>query len=329
MKKLLAAVLFCGLLFSGPAFAADNVYKIKVGNVTAPDHPLNVSLEKMAELMREKSGGRLDATVFPSSQLGSLRAISEGLQMGTIEMGTQSPGGLASFMPLYGVLELPYVYSSNADVYKIVDGPIAQELDEIFRKKTGIRILGYWMNLYRNTTNNRHPIEKPDDFKGLKLRVPETKTVMDTLALLGASPIPMNFGEVYTALSQGIIDGQENPLTIIWASKLYEVQKYLSMTGHVYSPTCVMISDEFFETLPEDLRAIIIESVAEVRPAAREMVEKQEEGLLEQLKEKGMLINDVDTAEFRKLMQPLYESFAEANGKEGETYLKRIQESLE
>ncbi|MDR1977471.1 MAG: TRAP transporter substrate-binding protein [Synergistaceae bacterium] len=328
MKKLLTVVLIYVLTLSGSAFAAEKVYKIKVGNVTAPDHPLNVSFEKMAELMREKSGGRLDATVFPNSQLGSLRAISEGLQMGTIEMGTQSPGGLASFMPLYGVLELPYVYSSNADVYKIVDGPITQELDEIFRKKTGIRILGYWMNLYRNTTNNKHPIAVPSDFKGLKLRVPETKTVMDTIATLGASPVPMNMGEVYTALSQGIIDGQENPLTVIWASKLYEVQKYLSLTGHIYSPACVMISDQFFEELPEDLRRIVVESVAEVRPIAREMVEKQEETLIEQLKEKGMQVNEVDTTEFRKLMEPFYKSFIESNGEEAAEYLKRIQESL-
>ena len=161
MKKFFAAVLFCGVLFSGSAFAADKVYTIKIGNTTAADHPLNVCLEKIAQLMREKSGGRLDATVFPNSQLGSLRTITEGLQMGTIEMGTQSPGGLASFMPLYGVLELPYIYSSHADAYKIVDGPIGNELDEMFRKKTGVRILGYVLNFHRNTTNSKHPIMHP------------------------------------------------------------------------------------------------------------------------------------------------------------------------
>jgi tripartite ATP-independent transporter DctP family solute receptor len=316
------------LLVSSTAFAADTVYKIKIGNVTAPDHPLNVCFEKMADLMREKSGGRLDATVFPSSQLGSLRAISEGLQMGTIEMGTQSPGGLASFMPLYGVLELPYVYSSNADVYKIVDGPIGREIDETFRKKTGIRVLGYWMNLFRNTTNNKHAILKPDDFKGLKLRVPETKTVMDTIAALGASPVPMNMGEVYTSLSQGIIDGQENPISVIWASKLYEVQKYLSLTGHIYSPTSVMISDQFYEELPEDLQRIIVESFEEIRPIAREMVERQEGELIEKLKENGMEVNEIDVAEFRTLIEPLYKQFIDANGPEAADYLKRIQDNL-
>jgi tripartite ATP-independent transporter DctP family solute receptor len=336
MKKLatkyltvtfLAAAL-CVLAFSSAVFAADKVYKIKIGNTTDPDHPLNVCLEEVAKLMREKSGGRLDATVFPSSQLGSLRTITEGLQMGTIEMGTQSPGGLASFMPLYAVLELPYLYSSHADAYKIVDGPIGNELDEMFRKKTGVRILGYVLNFHRNVTNSKRPIKHPEDFKGLKLRVPETKSIMDTITLLGATPIPMGFGEVYTSLSQGIIDGQENPVSVIWASKLYEVQKYLSMTGHAYSPAVVTISDQFYESLPEDLRKIIMESVVEVRASTRETVEKQDRDLAVQLKEKGMEINEVDVTEFRKLMEPLYKTFVDENGPEAAEFLKRIRESL-
>ena len=325
--RLLAAAL-CVLAFAGAVFAADKTYKIKVGNTTDPDHPLNVCLEEVAKLMREKSGGRLDATVFPSSQLGSLRTITEGLQMGTIEMGTQSPGGLASFMPLYGVLELPYLYSSHADAYKIVDGSIGNELDEMFRKKTGVRVLGYVLNFHRNVTNSKHPIKHPEDFKGLKLRVPETKSIMDTIALLGATPIPMGFGEVYTSLSQGIIDGQENPVSVIWASKLYEVQKYLSMTGHAYSPAVVTISDQFYESLPEDLRKVIVESVAEVRASTRETVEKQDQDLVTQLKEKGMEINEVDVTEFRKLMEPLYKAFVDENGPEAAEFLKRIRESL-
>ncbi len=328
MKRMFWILALACFASASSVSAAEQVYKIKIANVTAPEHPLNICFEKMADLMRTKSAGRLDATVFPSGQLGNLRTISEGLQMGTIEMGTQSPGGLASFMPLYGVLELPYVYSSNAEVYKVVDGPIGRELDEMFRKKTGIRVLGYWMNLYRNTTNNKRPILKSEDFKGLKLRVPETKTVMDTIAALGASPVPMNFGEVYTALSQGIIDGQENPISIIWASRLFEVQRYLSLTGHVYSPTTVMISDAFYEKLPDDLKKAVIESFEEVRSIAREMAEKQDMELLSKLREKGMQINEIDRSAFQALMQPLYESFVEANGKEGAEFLQRIRDSL-
>lgn len=320
---LLVAFIAVALL-SAPLWAADK-YVIKIANVTAPEHPLHLSFEKMAEIMNERSGGRIEATAFPSAQLGNLRAISEGLQLGTIEMGTQSPGGLASFMPLLGVLELPYIYRDNQHVYRTVDGEIGQELNDLFREKTGIRILGYWMNLYRNTTNSKKPIVKPEDFKGLKIRVPETKTVMDTIAALGASPVPMTFGEVYTSLQQGVIDGQENPLSIIWASKLYEVQKYLSLTGHVYSPVVVMISDQFYNSLPEDLQEIVLQAFEEVRPTARQMVEDQELEILKNLKDKGMEINDVDKAEFAEYMSSIYDEFIKANGAIAGEYIERIK----
>jgi tripartite ATP-independent transporter DctP family solute receptor len=316
------AVMLVSVAFT--VSAADK-FVVKIANVTAVDHPLNVSYEKWAKLMNERSGGRIQATVYPGGQLGTLRTIAEGIQMGTIEIGTQSPGGLASFWPMLGVLELPYAYRSNEHVYHVVDGPIGQELNEAFRQKTGIRILGYWMNLYRNTTNNKRPIVKPEDFKGLKIRVPETKTVMDTIAAYGGNPVPMAFGEVYTALSQGIIDGQENPLSIIWASKLYEVQKYLSLTGHVYSPTVTMISDSFWKKLPKDLQEIVVQTFEEVRPQARKIVEDDEKALVDQLKAKGMQVNVVDPAIFAVPLEPLYAAFIKANGKEAQVYLDRIK----
>ncbi len=327
MKKcfILSVVVVLALsLFALTASAADK-YVIKIANVTAPEHPLHVGFEKMASIMNEKSGGRIEATAYPSGQLGNLRAISEGLQLGTIEIGTQSPGGLASFMPLLGVLELPYLYRDNQHVYNTVDGEIGQELNELFREKTGIRILGYWMNLYRNTTNSKKAIVKPEDFKGLKIRVPETKTVMDTIAALGASPVPMPFGDVYTSLQQGVIDGQENPLSIIWASKLYEVQKYLSLTGHIYSPVTIMISDQFYNSLPEDLQKIVVEAFEEVRPEVRKMVEDQEQKLLENLKNQGMEINEVDKSEFAEYMGSIYDEFTKANGKTAGEYIERIK----
>ena len=327
MKKcfILSVVVVLALsLFALTASAADK-YVIKIANVTAPEHPLHVGFEKMASIMNEKSGGRIEATAYPSGQLGNLRAISEGLQLGTIEIGTQSPGGLASFMPLLGVLELPYLYRDNQHVYNTVDGEIGQELNELFREKTGIRILGYWMNLYRNTTNSKKAIVKPEDFKGLKIRVPETKTVMDTIAALGASPVPMPFGDVYTSLQQGVIDGQENPLSIIWASKLYEVQTYLSLTGHIYSPVTIMISDQFYNSLPEDLQKIVVEAFEEVRPEVRKMVEDQEQKLLENLKNQGMEINEVDKSEFAEYMGSIYDEFTKANGKTAGEYIERIK----
>lgn len=303
------------------------VYKIRLGNTTAPNDILNISFEEMAKAINERSNGRLEVTVYPSGQLGTLRTLAEGLQNGTVEMSTHSPGGLAGFLPLMGVLELPYLYSSHQDVYDVVDGPIGQELNQKLLDKTGIRILSYWQNMLRQTTNNIRPIITADDFKGLKLRVPETKTIMDTIAALEGSPTPMAFNEVYTGMSQGTIDGQENPATIIDSAKLYEVQKYMSLTEHVYSPIVVLISEEFYQSLPDDLRTILDEEVDIAQKKNRQEAEKLDAELLEVLKTK-MAVNEVDTTGFREKVQPVYDTIIKDAGPEAADYINRIEEQL-
>lgn len=300
------------------------VYQMRIGNVTAPDHILNVTFEEMAAKINERSGGRINATVYPSGQLGTLRTMTEGLQTGTLEMTTQSPGGLGSFLPIMGVLELPFMYESHQHVYNVVDGEIGQELNQEFLEKTGIRIIGYWMNLYRHTTNNKTPINTPADFKNLNIRVPETKTVMDTISNLGANAVPMAVGELYTSLSQGSVDGQENPASVIYASKYYEVQKYLSLTGHIYSPTVVMISEDFYQSLPEDLRRIVDEEVAAATISGRQESERLDEELVEELR--GLMeVNEIeDITPFREAVQPVYDDMIKTIGDEAQQYIDRI-----
>ena len=322
---VLAIAMLCTFL-SFTALADDGkVYKVRFGNTTAPSDILNVSFEQMADKIRERTNGRLDITVYPSGQLGTLRTMTEGLQNGILEMSTNSAGGLAGFLPLMGVLELPYLYNSHQQVYEVVDGPIGQELDKKFLETTGIRILGYWENMLRQTTNNVRPINKHEDFKGLKLRVPETKTVMDTIAALSAIPTPMAFGEVYTGLSQGTIDGQENPGTIIDSAKLYEVQKYLSLTAHIYSPVVVMIDDIYYQALPEDLRTVLDEEVKNFQEVCRSEAERLDAELLESLKDK-MEVNEVDTTGFREIVQPAYANLIATVGQEATDYIARIEE---
>jgi tripartite ATP-independent transporter DctP family solute receptor len=216
------------------------------------------------------------------------------------------------------------MFNSNAEVYKAVDSEIGDELNERFVEEAGIRILGYWMNLPRQTTNNVRPVVKAADFNGLKLRVPETKAVMETIRALGGNPTPMPFGELYTALSQGTIDGQENPPSVIYASKLYEVQKYLSLTGHVYTPTVVMIAEDFYQGLPEDLRKIILEEALAARERGRVAAEKIDTDLLVELR-KLMTVNEVDTTGFRELVQPVYDGVIKEVGPEAEAYIKRLE----
>jgi tripartite ATP-independent transporter DctP family solute receptor len=324
-----AAVLgSCSKKDSGTAAGtAGKAVVIRIGNATAQDQILNVTFEELAKAMNEKSGGRIQATVYPSGQLGTLRTMTEALQLGTLEMSTQSPGGLASFWAPMGVLELPYMFNNNQEVYEILDGPIGQELNEKFLAKTGVRILAYWMNLERDTTNNIRPITKPEDFKGIKLRVPETKTVVDTIRVLGGNPTPMAFGELYTALSQGTVDGQENPPSIIYASKLYEVQKYLSMTRHVYTPTVVTISEVFWKKLSDDLKNLITEEVIAARDRSRPISEKIDADLTVEL-QKYLAVNEVDTTGFRQLVQPVYDDLIKSVGPEAKDYIDRIEAQL-
>ncbi len=313
---------------SGGAPAQDSkVYTLRIGDITAPGDVLNVSLEEMAKAINERSGGRIKASVYPSGQLGSLRTMTEALQNNTLEMATQSPGGVASFWAVMGVLELPYLYESHQEVYQVVDGPIGQELSQKFLEKTGVRILSYWENLFRQTTNNVRPIRTLEDFKGLKLRVPETKTVMETIKALGANPTPMAFSEVYTGLSQGTIDGQENPFSVVYSAKLYEVQKYLSVTKHVYSPVIIMVSDEWYKALPDDMRLILDEEMAVAQKKARDLAEKTDEELQTKLAEM-MEVNEVDLTGFREAVQPVYDNLVAGASQEAEDYIKRISEAL-
>jgi tripartite ATP-independent transporter DctP family solute receptor len=219
------------------------------------------------------------------------------------------------------------MFLTNQEVYDVLDGPIGQELNQKFLEKNGIRILTYWMNLVRQTTNSKRPIKTAADFKGLKLRVPETKTIVDAFRALGASPTPMPFGDLYTGLSQGTVDGQENPTTIIYASKLYEVQKYLSLTNHVFSPVVVMVSEEFWKKLPEDLRKIIEEEALAARARCRPISEGMDTELAEKLKE-FLEVNAPDTAGFRALVQPAYDELVKTAGDEAKDYIARIEAGL-
>ena len=326
MVMVLALLAGCGEK-KEEAKAEETVYTLRIGDVTAPGHPLCTTLEEMAAAINERSGGRIQATVYPSSQLGSLAAMTEALQNGTLEMCTQSAGGLGSFYPAIGVLELPYLYNSHAEAYKIYDGEIGQELAQKFLDATGVRLMSYWMNFFRHTTNNVRPITCVEDFQGLNLRVPETKTVMGCMKAFGANATPMAVGELYTALQQGTMDGQENPLSVIYANKYQEVQKYLSLTGHVYSPITIMVAEEWYQALPEDLRTILDEEVAAGQTRAREASEKNDADTIALLEEAGMIVNEVDTTGFREAVQVVYDDII-AETPEAADYIARIETEL-
>ena len=241
-KKLLTVVLFSlfVVLVLSPASYAKII--LKCGTSTQPTHIYNLAAEHFGKIVAEKTGGEIEVQVFPASQLGSERDMVEGLQLGSLEMTLTSTGSMGNFVPQVKLFNLPFLFKDRESCYRALDGEIGTQIADRF-VKVGIRSLGWYENGFRNITNSKVAVNSPADMKGIKIRVMEDDVFILTMKSLGASPLPMAFGELYTALEQKTVDAQENPLAVIYSSRFFEVQKYLAMTGHFYSLAVLLISE--------------------------------------------------------------------------------------
>ena len=328
MKKIAliaAAVILASLVLASGAFAEKKPeFTLKLGHLANTEHTWHKGSLKFAELVDQKTDGRVKVQVFPNEQLGKEMEVIGNIQSGIVDMLITGES-MMNWAPLCGLIAVPYMIRDSDHMEKIVEGEVGQAIEKEVIEKVRLRPVAWFERGARNLTSNRE-IRKPEDLNGLKVRVPNVPLFVATWEALGAKPTPMAFSEVFTSLQQGIIDGQENPLSIIWASRLYEVQKYLSLTGHVYSPVVIMISDAFYNSLPEDLQKIVVEAFEEVRPVARKMVEDQETELVEQLREKGMEVNTVEPEAFQAKMGGVYDDFVKNVGKEAQEFIDRIKE---
>lgn len=295
--------------------AADKKMIIKFGHGAAEKNARHQAALKFKELVETKSNGQMEVQVFHSEQLGSESAMLQSVQANTLQITAGATGIYARNHEPIGVVELPYVFDSLEQAWKVLDGPLGKELAEPLIAKD-IRILAYWENGFRHVTNSVKPIEKPLDLKGIKIRTPEIPVSLSLFKTLGANPTPMAFGELFTALEQHVVDGQENPLTNIYNSKLYEVQKYVSLTGHQYMPLPLSISDKFWKTLTPEQQQIIEESAKEAGQYHRNLVKEDDQKLQAELEKNGMKVNEVDKQLFKDAVQPVYKEFEEVYGKE-------------
>ncbi|MGN9165445.1 TRAP transporter substrate-binding protein [Tissierellaceae bacterium HCP3S3_D8] len=282
---------------------------IRVGHVLAPTHPYTLGLEKFAELVAEKTDNKVKVEVFHSSQLGNERDMIEGLQLGTLEMALVSTAPLSSFTNDFLVFDLPFIFKDTENARKVLDSEIGQKLLDDLQDQEIIG-LAYWENGFRSVTNNKKPIEHPSDLSGLKIRTMENPVHMESFNIMGASATPMAFGELFTALQQNTVDGQENPLPIVESSKYYEVQKYLSLTEHFYAPAPLLISEEYFNGLSPEIQDAIKEAAIEGREYERGLIDEMNAKLLKELEEKGMQINAPDKSVFVEAVQPVYDKFS-------------------
>lgn len=301
--------------FGVPAFAQT---EIKMGYALAPDSHYGVAAKKFEEVLLAETGDQFTFTHFPSSGLGGEREVIEGLQLGTIEATIVSSGTLANFVPDTGVFDIPFLLRDLAHARAVLDGPIGEEILVEF-DGVGLHGLAWGEQGFRHITNNRNAIETPEDVAGLKIRTMENPVHLSAFNAMGAAPTPMAWPEVISSLQQGVIDGQENPLSVIVSVKLDEVQEYLTLSGHVYSPAMLLISKPFWEGLDDSQKAAFEKAAAEAVIAMRGFVDNVETTGVETLKERGMKVNALSAeqkAAFQEAIASAYDGYYESYGQD-------------
>lgn len=306
------------LLVPSGSSASDKQIVIKFSTVHAPGSVRVRSIEYFKQLVEAKTRGRVRVDIYPSAQLGSARETLEGIRLGTIQMDV---GDLASlYVPKFAVTNLPFLFRDRSHAWSVLDGPIGQELVSDL-PKFGIHAFsnGFWENGYRHITNNKRPINSPDDLKGLKQRVVEDRVYVETMRAFGALVTPVPFGELFTALQTGVVDGQDNPLSTIYDQRFFEVQKYLALTGHIYSVVCVWASEKWWQTLPADIQEAITWAVGEATKFNRELAVKADEEYLAKIKAErpDIVITRPDPEPFRRIArEKIYPKFADVFGED-------------
>lgn len=290
-----------------PAARAQQQIVIKAGHGGQTGHPTHRAMVRMAEMLRDRTNGQVRMDVFPDRQLGEERELVEGLQLGTVDMTAVSTGPLVSFVPQVGVLDLPFLFQDSAHAYRVLDGEVGRDILGRFDAR-GIHGLAYWENGWRHLTS-RNPVNAPGDLRGMKLRTMQNPVHIQAFRNLGAAPVPMAWGEVFTSLGQGVIDGQENPLGVIALNSLWEVQRHVALTRHLYGPHLVLFSKARWDRLPQDVRAQITTIMPEITAWQRAEVTRLDSEAAELLRARGMTVTEVDIRPFQQATQATYQQF--------------------
>ena len=328
MKKATVLSILVGgaLSLALAATAQADTISLKLGHVAPEAQPYAKAAVKFAELVKEYTGGNVEVQIFPNSLLGDQRDLLEGLQLGSVDIALTSSAVLSGFMPRVQVFDLPFMFRNAEHVYKVVDGPLAKEIYAGDEAKK-LKVIATWENGFRDISNNKHAIEKPDDMKGIKIRVMENKLYIEMFKALGAEPTPMARGELFTALQTGIVDAQDNPIGQTYTSRFYEVQKFITLSGHTYSPEPMVFSLAKWNKIPADAQAAILKASAEAGKYNRELDAALQQDYIKKSEEKGMAVT-ILTPEQKKMfqdkMKPVWDMFEEKIGKD---LIQKIQDT--
>ena len=306
--------VFAAVLFAAQAAWAQDIQErtIRWGHLQPKDHPVSAGTNKFAQIVEQKSGGRIKVKEFPNSALGSELQQQAALQGGTQEMMSASTTTLVGIVKEFGVLDFPFLFANEHEADAMLDGPIGQRLLDRLPEH-GLVGLAYWENGFRNVTNSKRPITRAEDLEGLKIRVMQNPVYLETFKTVHANPVPMAFGELFTALESRTVDAQENPYSIILGNKFNEVQKYLSITRHSYNAFIVLMSRQTWDKLSQAEKKIVQDAAIEARAYERQVARAAAGRDLETLKARGMQVNEVappEIARMRDMLKPVSEKFA-------------------
>lgn len=334
MRKWMLMITVCVLLLAmtacgqrgalsekseGTEAEKQETYTLRIAHLVPEEHSSHVAALKMKETIETKSDGRIKVELYPNGSLyGSDREAVEAVQLGNVEATIPAVAALSGFNKKFMVLDLPFLFNSRESAFKALDGELGQELLNDL-EGNGFKGLVFAENGFRHMSNNKQPITQPADLNGLKMRTLETPVHTDTFNAFGANASPFAFGELYTALQQNTFDAMECPVSLYYTNKFYEVQKYLTLSGHVYASTMFLTNLDFYNSLPDDLKKIMDEASIEFREYQRQLSAEQDAKFLDELKNNGMEVNEL-TAEqkeaFRQAALPIYDKYASEIGED-------------
>ena len=298
---------------------------LKMNISVAQNSHYGVAIDAFAREVEKRTNGRYKIQNFYAGALGAERESIEGIQLGTLDLTMTSTGPVPNFVPEVAILDIPFLFHDYAHARAVLDGPIGQDLLTKFDAK-GIKALAWGENGFRHMTNNKHPVNTPDDLRGLKMRTMENPIHIEAYRQFGILPTPMAFTEVFTALQQGTVDGQENPLSVITAAKLEQVQKYLSLTGHVYSPALILMSKAQWDKLSAADQQAFSAAAREAVKANRARIDEDEKRAVGDLRAKGMAVVDtLDKTKFQAALKPVYDDFSKRFGQENIDKIKNYK----
>jgi len=304
--KLAAGLALGAALVQSPALAQKSVIKFGWTSSTGETDPYAVGAREFKKAVEAGSKGRIEVQLFPNRQLGDEKPMIEGMRLGTVDAGAITNAVIAQIEPAFQLNDLPFLFESEPQAQKVLDGSVGKKLAGKLEKK-GVLLLGFFEGGFRSMINNVRPVEKPEDVQGVKYRVMQNPVYIGMFSSLGGNAVPMAWGETFTAVQQGTIDGLEIPLAVIDQNKYFEVTKYLSLTNHTYSAIGLVVSKRTFDRLPADLKKVVMDSGAAAIRAQRMASAKASKEVLASLEAKGMKINHVkDVKPFRAAVQKVY-----------------------